>query len=313
VKFSDPEFTAKGEPRAHVAPVALETLWFNTGTLCNIACENCYIESSPRNDRLAYLTRAEVRRFIGEARVIATVGEIGLTGGEPFMNPDILGILDDCLTGPWRILVLTNAMKPMARLRAPLSALNKAHPGRLAIRVSLDHYTRDKHERVRGPRSWEPAIAGLRWLTDEGFALAVAARLMWGEDETTTRAGFARLFAAIGVPLDAADPQELVLFPEMDRAADVPEITQSCWGILGKSPQDVMCAHSRMVAKRRGETDPVVVSCTLIPYEPGFTLGRTLAEAARPVSLNHPFCAQFCVLGGASCSAKGAPSSVHRP
>ena len=52
-KFRDPELTAKGEKRAKVALRALETLWFNTGTLCNLTCRNCYIESSPRNDRLA--------------------------------------------------------------------------------------------------------------------------------------------------------------------------------------------------------------------------------------------------------------------
>ena len=60
-KFRDPALTARGETRATVALRALETLWFNTGTLCNLTCRNCYIESSPRNDRLAYLTRAEVR------------------------------------------------------------------------------------------------------------------------------------------------------------------------------------------------------------------------------------------------------------
>jgi hypothetical protein len=52
-KFRDPAVTAKGETRATVALRALETLWFNTGTLCNLTCRNCYIESSPRNDRLA--------------------------------------------------------------------------------------------------------------------------------------------------------------------------------------------------------------------------------------------------------------------
>jgi hypothetical protein len=51
-KFSSLHWTAKGETRASVKLRALETLWFNTGTLRNIACTNCYIESSPRNDRL---------------------------------------------------------------------------------------------------------------------------------------------------------------------------------------------------------------------------------------------------------------------
>src|SRR5690348_7522424 len=49
-KFQDPRRTAKGEPRAGVALRRLETLWFNTGTLCNITCRICYIESGPRND-----------------------------------------------------------------------------------------------------------------------------------------------------------------------------------------------------------------------------------------------------------------------
>ena len=54
-KFRDPYQTADGSVRAQVALERLDTLWFNTGTLCNLACENCYIESSPTNDRLVYL------------------------------------------------------------------------------------------------------------------------------------------------------------------------------------------------------------------------------------------------------------------
>src|SRR5215472_17459948 len=46
-KFRDPDVTARNEARAKVPLLALKTLWFNTGTLCNITCRNCYIESSP--------------------------------------------------------------------------------------------------------------------------------------------------------------------------------------------------------------------------------------------------------------------------
>jgi hypothetical protein len=88
----------------------------------------------------------------------------------------------------------------------------------------------------------------------------------------------------------------------MDAAASVPEITEACWDILGKSPESVMCASSRMVAKRKGEAHPVVLACTLLPYDPRFELGRTLAAASGAVPLNHPHCAKFCVLGGGACS-----------
>jgi hypothetical protein len=128
---------------------------------------------------------------------------------------------------------------------------------------------------------------------------------MWGEDPMAERSGYATFFAEHSIAVDASDPTRLVFFPEMDARVDVPEITNRCWGILGKSPADVMCSHSRMVVKRKGSDRPVVVACTLIPYEKSFELGTTLRDASSRVALNHPHCARFCVLGGASCSVAG--------
>jgi uncharacterized Fe-S cluster-containing radical SAM superfamily protein len=302
-KFRDPFVTAKGERRAGVDLVALRTLWFNTGTLCNITCANCYIESSPRNDRLAYLSRADLMTYLDEiARDNLPTEEIGFTGGEPFMNPEILSLIETSLARGFRVLVLTNAMKPMQRLAAPLADLNRRHGAALTIRVSLDHYTRERHEAERGRLSWERTIKGMQFLAANGFNLAIAGRANTGESEAALRAGYAALLWRLDIALDTDDPARLVLFPEMDARVDVPEITESCWGILHKSPQSVMCASSRMVVKRKSAAHPAVVACTLLPYAPEFELGATLAEAAGTVMLNHPHCAKFCVLGGASCS-----------
>jgi hypothetical protein len=191
----------------------------------------------------------------------------------------------------------------MQRLKAPLLDLARRYAGRLMLRVSLDHYGPAGHEELRGADSWQSTIEGLTWLSANGFDISVAGRTLWGESDAELRAGFGSLFAALDVAIDVDDPARLVLFPEMDAGADVPEITEHCWGILGKSPRSVMCATSRMVVKRKGAERPVVVSCTLLPYDEGFEMGATLAEAARrPVKLNHRHCARFCVLGGASCS-----------
>jgi pyruvate-formate lyase-activating enzyme len=302
-KFRDPKITARGEARAHVPLRALETLWVNTGTLCNLTCRNCYIESSPRNDRLTYLSRAELREYLAEiARDGLPTRQIGFTGGEPFMNPDLLGMLDDALAAGLAVLVLTNAMTPMRKQRAGLLRLRAEHGDRLRLRVSVDHYAARVHEAERGRRSWAPTLDGLVWLARHGFALDVAGRLLSGEPEAQVRAGFARLFAEHAIPIDAADPVRLMLFPEMDATRDVPEITEACWGILHKSPDSVMCASSRMVVKRNGAERPAVLACTLLAYDERFELGATLAEASRPVALNHPHCASFCVLGGAACS-----------
>lgn len=310
-KFNDPLRTLKGEPRARVALKALETLWFNTGTLCNITCRNCYIESSPRNDRLAYLTLADITPYLDEIeRECLPTREIGFTGGEPFTNPHIFALLGECLARGFRTLVLTNAMRPMQRHKQELVDLKRRYGKNLVIRVSLDHFTAERHEDERGPGSFAAARDGLVWLARNGFTLAVAGRTMWGEDEAAERAGFARLFAEHAIPVDAHDPVALVLFPEMDADADVPEITTACWDILNKSPDAVMCATSRMVVKRKGAAHATVLACTLVPYDRAFELGATLTQAARAVPLNHPHCAKFCVLGGASCSRGAAHDTV---
>jgi hypothetical protein len=214
-------------------------------------------------------------------------------------------MLTDALCRGYRVLVLTNAMRPMMKMAAPLLALKDRYRRQLVVRVSLDHYSRSLHELERGPRSWGPAFTGLKWLIESGFVVHVAGRRFSGEPEPVLRAGYDRLFREHSVPIDAADPVQLVLFPEMDATKDVPEITTACWDILGVSPDAMMCATSRMIIKRKGAGHPTVVSCTLLPYNPQFEFGRTLREASGMVPLNHPHCARFCVLGGASCSAPG--------
>jgi hypothetical protein len=89
----------------------------------------------------------------------------------------------------------------------------------------------------------------------------------------------------------------------MDESAEVPEISDACWGILRVEPAAMMCASARMVVKRKGAAAPSVIACTLLPYDPRFELAARLIDSLTPVALNHPHCAKFCVLGGGSCSA----------
>ena len=302
-KFQDPILTAKGEKRAVVALTKLQTLWFNTGSLCNITCINCYMDSSPKNDDLAHLSLNDVTPYLDEIKAEGFgVEEIAFTGGEPFMNPNLIAMLDQVLSRGFKALVLTNAMKPMSHKREVLLNLQKRFGSKLSIRVSMDHYSKKCHEQERGASTWAPMIDGLKWLSNNDFNLAVAGRTCWGETDALARAGYATLFDKENISIDAHLLASLVLFPEMDAKSDVPEITVSCWEILGVAPEKMMCATSRMIVKRRGADRPVVVPCTLLPYDTRFELGHELAQSAQNVHLNHPHCAKFCVLGGASCS-----------
>lgn len=299
-KFNDPFITADGNKRAFIEAKKINTLWFNTGTLCNIECKNCYIESSPKNDRLVYLTFDEVKLFIDEAidNNLKTK-EIGFTGGEPFMNKDILKMVDYALKKNFKVLILSNAMKPMLNKKEELLKLR--HPN-LTIRVSIDHYKKTKHEEIRGKGTYEVMMKGLNWLSQNNFNFALATRLIWDESENNLRQNFQEFINTYQLNLDAYSNEQLVTFAEMDEKIDTPEITTDCWGILNKDPNDIMCSWSRMVVKKKGSKKPSVIACTLLPYDEEFDLGESLTNSLQKIYLNHKHCSKFCVLGGSSCS-----------
>ena len=299
-KFKDPILTADGSKRAFIEAKKIKTLWFNTGTLCNIECKNCYIESSPKNDRLVYITFEEVKLFIDEA-IDKNLGtkEIGFTGGEPFMNKDVLKMIEYSLSKNFKVLVLSNAMKPMLNKREDLLKINHQD---LTIRVSIDHYQKEKHEEIRGKNTFNVMMEGLKWLNQNNFNYALATRLLWGEQEDQLRDNFNLFIDKYNLKLDAKSKEQLVTFAEMDEKVDTPEITTACWNLLGKNPDDIMCSSSRMVVKKKTSPKPSVIACTLLPYEDEFDLGQNLTNSLKKIYLNHKHCSKFCVLGGSSCS-----------
>lgn len=300
-KFQNPTTTAKGEDRASVQLRGLETLWFNTGTLCNLACENCYIESSPTNDRLVFIEGKDIRPFLAEIKE-KNLGTkmIAYTGGEPFINPSIIELLRLPLDEGFEVLVLTNATRVLERHYSSLKELRDRFGDRLHIRVSLDHYTEEEHDKERGAGNFHKTLKQLQWLHEHNFNISIASRSLLGESQEASIKGHKNLLENYGVSLDLSE--KLVIFPEMKSGRDLPEITTQCWDILGVRPEDQMCASERMVVKRKGKERAVVMPCTLLAYDEQFILGDSLEGAQKRVFLNHPFCAEFCVLGGASCS-----------
>jgi MoaA/NifB/PqqE/SkfB family radical SAM enzyme len=302
-KWQDLYTTAKGEERGKVPFSELKTLWFNTGTLCNLSCENCYIESSPKNDRLAYLSLEDVRPYINEIKDNNwKLNNIAFTGGEPFLNPHIIEILEETLSLGIPVMVLTNAHKVIKRWDKKLLELNKKHGDHFRMRVSLDHYTKEVHEKERGEKTFDSTLETFKWLYENDFHMSIAGRSLIDENSADATSGYQKLLHDIGVDLKLSS-DNLVVFPEMKESEDVPEITISCWQILDVKPESQMCSTERMIVKRKGQEHPVVLACTLIAYDETFEMGRTLTESFKDIHLKHPFCSKFCVLGGASCSS----------
>jgi len=298
-KFENKFLTVSGKQRAFIETKQFKTLWFNTGTLCNLTCKNCFMESSPTNDQLSYLSFEEFKNYIDES-MVKNYGtkEVGFTGGEPFMNKDIIKMIEYSLKNGFNTLVLTNAMKPMLNKKEQLLNLKSSN---LTIRVSIDHYKKEKHELIRGQNSYDVMMVGLKWLNDNDFNYALATRLLWNEKEDRVRKNFGVFTKNNKLNLDTNSKQHLVTFVEMDEKKDTPEITTECWGILKKDPSNIMCSSSRMIVKKKGSKNTSVIACTLLPYDNNFDLGKTLEESFKKIYLNHPHCSKFCVLGGSNC------------
>lgn len=303
-KFSDPYLTAKAETRAWVDLTELKTLWFNTGTQCNLSCDNCYIESSPANDRLSYLSALDVKPYLEEIKDFNIPTElIALTGGEPFINPNIQDIIKEVLSEGLPLLILTNALNILKRHHDFLLKMTRDFPGQLFLRVSIDHYTQDVHEKERSNNTFIKTINEIKWLVENNMQVSIAGRSLVDESIDNALEGFQSLLKDNNIDIKLKLGDNIVIFPEMIRDETVPEITTACWDILNKKPEDQMCATERMIVKRKGEQSPVVLPCTLLAYDKQFELGKTLKESSTRVQLNHVYCAKFCVLGGASCSS----------
>ncbi|MGE5175087.1 MAG: radical SAM protein [Hyphomicrobiales bacterium] len=279
-----------------VPALALDTVWFQVaGTLCNLRCHHCFISCSPTNHAHELMSRADVRRYLDEA-VALGANDYYFTGGEPFLNRELEGILEDALrAGP--ATVLTNATLVDDARAAALGSLAGASRYSLEMRVSLDGMTAETNDPIRGEGCFEATIAGLAALARAGFQPIVTVTQTWGDAEDRgLRAAFHDFLRARGI----ARPRVKVLplfriGREEDRTrgyAREERLTEE--HMLGFDPWGLQCSTSRMVTSRG------VMVCPILIDAPDARMGATLAETLRPFPLAHGAC-HTCWATGASC------------
>lgn len=290
--------TPGDEPRGFIQPHALDELWFHTGTACNLACPFCLEGSKPGDDRLQMLRFDDAQPFIKEALDLG-VKQFSFTGGEPFINKDIVRILGYALL--YRpCLVLTNATQPLMKRLRQLESL-RDRPHALSFRVSLDYSDAARHDAKRGEGMFAQALEGLRRLHEMGFHVSVANQLLPDITPNVVTARFAEVFRDAGLPEDL--PR--VEFPEFHPpGAEVttPQITERCMSDFQteETRRSFMCAFSKMVAKSGDRMR--VYACTLVDDDPDYVCGETLTEALQAsVSMKHHRC-YSCFKYGATCS-----------
>ncbi len=290
----DPEPVRADTPWAPL--YSLDALWFQVGgTICNLWCTHCFISCSPDNHKFGFMSRETVRRYLDASRAYG-VKEYYFTGGEPFMNRDLLGILEDTLAlGP--ATVLTNGILIQERVARRLRELADAARYSLELRVSIDGFTPESNDAIRGAGSFAKAMKGIKQLVDHGFLPIITAAQTWDDAETeNVFQGFRRTLLELGYRrprIKLIPPLRIGREKVRNRGyTDYEHITTE----MMRDYNDALlqCTHSRMV------TDQGVYVCPILIDYPEARMGNSLEAASQPYPLKHQAC-YTCYLAGAIC------------
>jgi len=282
------------EPASHpLQPLLhLDVLWIQVaGTLCNLSCAHCFVSSGPGVDRHAMMSRGEVRRRLAEAEALG-VKEVYFTGGEPFLNPEMLEILEDTLARA-PATVLTNGTLFTTPRLARLARLAAAA---LEIRVSLDGDRAELHDALRGPGTFGRAMKGLRDLERAGLLPIVTVTQFSDEDPVGFRDRHLAWLRDAGLtrPRLKVIPR-FVLGREVERAGSGEAIHS-----LRDLPPEAFDPTRLQCGSCRAVTSQGVFVCPLLVDQPGARLGERLADALGPFELSHGAC-HTCWVTGMTC------------
>ncbi|MDB4733309.1 radical SAM protein, partial [Planctomicrobium sp.] len=236
----------------HVALQALDELWFQvSGTLCNLECTHCFISCSPNNDSFGFLSLETVCRSLEES-VRLGVKEYYFTGGEPFLNKEMVPILEETLQyGPATVLTNGTVLKDewLKRLRDAEDRSGYT----LEFRVSIDGPTPEINDPIRGERTFERAMIGVEKLVKAGFLPIITMTRTWSDEEDQrVLSEFQRVLAKHG-----NDRPRLKILPRLKIGAEAERsegynqterVTKEM--MVDYDESQLVCSHSRIVSDR---------------------------------------------------------------
>jgi molybdenum cofactor biosynthesis enzyme MoaA len=296
--------TSTENSSSHKAPLqeleSFDELWFQVGgTLCNLSCNHCFISCHPGNDNFGFLDLETIRRYLRESRELG-VKEYYFTGGEPFLNRDMLQVLEETLAiGPATVLTNGTVFTPSS-IKA-LQAISGESIYSLELRVSIDGYSPETNDPIRGEGTFEKALAGVKMLVEAGFLPIITMAQTWPEKENT------RVFDTFAATLKEAGYRRprikilptLHLGMEAERSRPYSQAERISEEMMeGYDSSQLLCSRSRTV------TDRGVAVCPLLIEAPDAHLGESLEEASGPYRLDQGAC-YTCYVHGAICSNIG--------
>ncbi|WP_326950899.1 radical SAM protein [Amycolatopsis sp. NBC_01307] len=153
---------------------------------CNLRCAHCFV-SATKHGKDMPLT--EVAKKVVPRLADARVRRVTLTGGEPTIHPDFLGIVHAFRNAGIDVGVCTNATELDDTLIRQLSTAG------VHVNVSLDGFAADSHGLFRGDRdSFDVTVANVRKLAAAGLlqGLLCTPNSLADNDEYVQLCAFAR-------------------------------------------------------------------------------------------------------------------------
>ena len=302
---ADGEQPARGNAIPWLPIQHLDHLWFQVaGTLCNFTCHHCFISCSPKNDSFGFLSLAQIRTYLEESIGLG-VKEYYFTGGEPFLNPEMVAILLETLRfGP--ATVLTNASVLKEDWLSKLAEGERESGYSLEFRVSLDGFTAETNDPIRGAGTFDRTVRGIERLVAHGFLPIITAARTWKwEEEQRVVGAFVEMLRGIGY-----GRPRLKILPTLHLGAEeersrgyLPDERVSADMLVDYDTSQLLCSHSRIV------TDRGVHVCPILIEAPESRLAeKSLAEAMVPFALEQGACST-CYEFGAICSNSTSPGS----
>ncbi len=293
-----PENAPVIEKIPEVPMAGLETLWLQIGgTVCNLTCSHCFISCTPQNDSHPLMTLAQVQKHLEESRHLG-IKDYYITGGEVFLNPELLEIYEAILQyGPCH--TLTNGLLISREKAQQLKELQSRSKNTLHFRVSLDSLDEAENDGIRGKNSFKLALRGMRYLAEAGFSTHLTMVRSWDDEEDPQWEAKALAFMREhGVP----NPQVKFLpgFLMGELAVNEREyhpherVTEKCFENYPVT--NLQCANSRMVTAKG------VYVCPILIEEDAARMGDTVEETLRPFPLYHSAC-YTCRVSGMSCKS----------
>jgi molybdenum cofactor biosynthesis enzyme MoaA len=274
----------------------LDTLWFQvSGTLCNLSCGHCFISCTPHNRSHEMMDLDSIRRYLAEADDLG-VREIYFTGGEPFIHPGLLEVLELALRHA-AVTVLTNGILIDGKRARALAALAAASRYSLDLRISLDGFDAAQNDAVRGPGTFARATEALRHLARAGFnPILTVTGACEGAGSDAGRARFLAFLGSLGLAKPRLKVMPLLrLGAEADRTRPYEEWESLRGETLGDADfEKLQCASARMVTAKG------VYVCPILIDNPEARMGATVGETLRPYPLRHRAC-HTCHTQGLSC------------